>query len=127
MSSFDNPHESIPIDDAHACGIAAIERARDLGFRFLHLRDKHGDLNGLHAERWRFGAVDIFAVVDQLDAVAARYRAEDYERAGDPIWQVTGTVADVIAELLALPPHGSPGAPVLAQRASSGLWIPGRA
>lgn len=126
MSSFDNPHEPITIDDAHACGIAAIERARDLGFRFLHLRDKRGDLNGLYAEHWRFGAVDIFAVVDQRDAVVARYRTEDYECTRDPIWQVTGTVADVIAELLALPPHGSPGAPTRALRTSSSLWTPGR-
>ncbi|MQA11477.1 MAG: hypothetical protein GEU98_23575 [Pseudonocardiaceae bacterium] len=102
------PNGFVPSDAEHVRGIAAIERTRELGFSFLHLRDEHGNVIGLHAERWRHGAVDLYALADQRDAVAARYRAEDYERAGDPLWQVTGTVANVIAELLALPPYGSP-------------------
>jgi hypothetical protein len=37
----------------------------------------------------------------------------------------TGTVAEVITELLALPPHGFSGAPTLARHGSSGLRLLG--
>ncbi|MQA07492.1 MAG: hypothetical protein GEU98_02880 [Pseudonocardiaceae bacterium] len=109
--------------DAIAPHIAAIVRSKDAGFRFLHVRDKHSVI-AIHAERWRFGAVDAYTVRAPSEAMAARFRAEDYGR-GDPLWQVTGTVAEVITELLGLPPHGAPGAPTRARPAPSELWIPG--
>lgn len=102
----------------------AIARARAAGFRFLHLRDGIG-IVAIHAERTApGGAVETITLRARTEAVAARYRPADYERGGDPLWQHTGTVAEVIDELLALPPHEAAGAPNRAQPASSALWLP---
>jgi hypothetical protein len=112
--------------DAEAAALAAIVRSRDAGFHFLHLRAE-GEIAAIHAERWRGGAVDSYLVRAAREAYAARFRAEDYGRSGGgPLWHTIGTAADVITELLALPAHGTPGAPVLALRAPSELWLPGR-
>lgn len=114
------------MDDGYAAGIAAIARATDAGFRFLHVRDANGEVIGIHAERRRSGAVDTFDVTDVDEAHATRYRVDDFGRTGgDPIWQTSGTVPEVINDLLALPPHGTAGAPSLARRARSGMWLPG--
>lgn len=108
-------------DDEH---LRAIARARDAGFTFLHLRDGVG-VTAIHAERHSSrGVVDTITLRARAEAVAARYRADDYQRAGDPLWQRTGTVVAVITELLALPAHGEAGAPMRSQRAASALWLP---
>ncbi|SFP82690.1 hypothetical protein SAMN05421810_103536 [Amycolatopsis arida] len=114
------------MDDESQGHLAAIARTCQRGFRFVHLR-RNGEVAAIHGQRWRAGAVDTYLVLGPDEAVGARYRAEDYGMAGRaPLWQTTGSVADVIAELLALPPHGAPGAPRLAVRPASALWIPGR-
>jgi hypothetical protein len=105
--------------------LAAIAGTRARGFNFVHLR-QGGELIAIHGHRWLAGAVDTYLVRAPDEAIAARYRAEDYgltERG--PLWQRCGAVADVIADLLALPPNGAPGAPTLELRANSDLWIPG--
>ncbi|WP_245976160.1 hypothetical protein [Amycolatopsis palatopharyngis] len=105
--------------------LAAITRTRAGGFHFVHLR-KGGEVIAIHGQRWLAGAVDTYLVRAADEAIAARYRAEDYgltERG--PLWQRCGSVADVIAELLALPPHGAPGAPTLELRDRTELWLPG--
>ncbi|WP_263252108.1 hypothetical protein [Saccharopolyspora rosea] len=60
------------------------------------------------------------------DAVGARFRADDLER-GSPsaVWHRSGSVAEVVAGLLELPPHGTPGgAPGLAHERAPDLWLP---
>lgn len=110
--------------DEEAEHLTAIARARAAGFRFLHLRDGIG-IVAIHAERTApGGAVETITLRARTEAVAARYRADDYEHGNDPLWQHTGTVADVIDELLALPPHGTPAAPSRSQPAPSTLWLP---
>lgn len=107
--------------DDEAAHLWAITRARNAGFRFLHLRDGIG-ITAIHAERHsRTGVVDTITLRARTEAVAARYRAEDYERAGNPLWQRIGTVVEVITDLLELPAHGRPGAPARTRRASSAL------
>lgn len=110
--------------DVETPDIAAIARARDAGFGFLHLRDGIS-ITAIHAERHGRGVVETVTLRARTEAVAARYRIEDYQRGGQPLWQRTGTVAEVITELLELPAHGRPGAPALARGASSALWLPG--
>lgn len=105
--------------------LAAITRTRARGFNFVHLR-QGGEVIAIHGQRWQAGAVDTYLVRAPDEAIAARYRAEDYgltERG--PLWQRCGAVAEVIAELLALPPHGAPGAPTLELRDRTDLWLPG--
>src|SRR5699024_4012375 len=105
--------------------IAAIRRSKAAGFRFLHLPDSSGQtLIAIHAERRHGEVVDTETIRSRTEALAARFRTEDYP-SGDPLWQEHGMAADVITALLALPPHGTPGAPKLARPASSALWLPG--
>ncbi|WP_116042953.1 hypothetical protein [Amycolatopsis palatopharyngis] len=117
-----------PPTSEEAPHIAALRRAVELGFQFKPLAFKPEDGGvpaALYAERWsRDGVVETITMQGMTEAIAARIRVEDYPH-GDPIWQLAGTVAEVIAELLALPAHDSPGAPTLARRASSSLWLPG--
>ncbi|GDY30474.1 hypothetical protein [Gandjariella thermophila] len=115
-----------PLTSEEAPHIAAIERSMDAGFTFLNFRGPNGGaVEAIYAERWTpQGAVETYVLRGMTEAIAARFRAEDYPE-GDPLWETSGTVADVITALLDLPPHGTPGAPVVARRASSALWLPG--
>lgn len=111
--------------DAHSPHLAAIARARDAGFEFLHLHDGIG-ITAIRAERHSpAGVVETVTLCARTEAVAARYRIEDYHRGGHPLWERTGTVAEIITELLNLPAHGRPGAPTRSRSASSSLWRPG--
>ena len=107
--------------------IAALERAVEAGFQFTSLADERGlMITALYAERWcRVGVVETIAIRGMKEAIAARIRVEDYPDR-DPLWQHAGSVAEVVAELLALPAHGTAGAPKLARPSSSSLWFPGR-
>jgi catechol 2,3-dioxygenase-like lactoylglutathione lyase family enzyme len=116
-----------PTTGENARHLAAIALSVDAGFRFLHLPDAHGVV-AIHAERRRYGAVDTFTFRAADEAVAARFRDDDYAAArSQPLWQRSGSVAEVVTELLALPPHGTSGSPALARRAASSLWLPGTA
>lgn len=105
--------------------IAAVQRSVEAGFRFLHLRDSEGHaVVAIHAQRLRGDVVETYTIRDMTEAVAARFRAEDYPN-GDPLWQEHGTVEEVIGALLSLPPPGARDAPRTTRRASSSLWLPG--
>ncbi|MBB5154935.1 hypothetical protein [Saccharopolyspora phatthalungensis] len=105
--------------------IAALQRAVEAGFKFMHLRDGHGELAAIYAERrCGYGVVENITLRGMDEAVAARFRVEDYPH-GDPLWREHGTVEEVITAVLELPPHGSPGAPNSTHRRGSGLWVPG--
>ncbi|GAB3494785.1 hypothetical protein [Amycolatopsis cihanbeyliensis] len=106
--------------------IAALRRAVRAGFVFRQLADADGvAVAALYAERRSpEGVVENLVVCGMTEAIARRLRTEDYP-GGDPLWERTGTVAEVITDLLALPAHGSPGAPSLARRPSGSLWLPG--
>lgn len=100
-----------------------LEALRDCvraGFYFVLLRDVDNQIMAVHAERRDRGVVDTITAASLEQTVVTRIRVEDYPL-GHPLWQSMGSVAEVIGELLELPPHGSPGAPVLALRESL-LW-----
>ncbi|MEU6265634.1 hypothetical protein [Saccharopolyspora shandongensis] len=102
----------------------ALLRAIDAGFQFLHLSEGEGqEIAAIYAERWcSYGVVESFTICGMNEASSARIRTEDYPD-GDPLWQHTGSVEAVITELLALPPHGFPGAPTISRRRFSGLLL----
>jgi hypothetical protein len=111
-----------PPTDEERPHIAAIARAVQAGFRQIQL----AACPVLFYERRREAVVETCSVEGITSAKAARWRIEDYQgRGGGPLWEISGTVADVIGELLALPRHGSRGAPSLARPRSSDLWVPG--
>ncbi len=103
---------------------AAFERIRDLrhaGFGFLVHRDARGEIATLQATRVRAGHIETVLIHDEHDALAARCRDEPHPTV---VWHRTGSTADVIAELLALPAPSERGAPSLVRAAPSGLWLP---
>ncbi|MQA09963.1 MAG: hypothetical protein GEU98_15695 [Pseudonocardiaceae bacterium] len=104
---------------------AALEQARRLGFRFTCLSDDYG-ITALCGERPRVGgAIDMCMITDIHEALAMRFRLDNHGRTdGGPVWKRRGTVAEVIADLLALPPPGAPGAPTRELRPPSDLWLP---
>lgn len=111
--------------DREAPHIAAIRRSMDEGFRFLHLPEPgRQGLAAIYAERQYGGFVENYTIRDTDEAIAARFRAEDYPD-GDPLWQVHGTVEEVITALLELPPPDRPAAPSRTRRRPSALWVPG--
>ncbi|WP_433871043.1 hypothetical protein [Saccharopolyspora sp. CA-218241] len=114
-----------PASPEEAPHISALRRAAEGGFRFRPLPGPPGaEITALYAERHGLGIVETIAVRDIGEAVATRTRACDYPT-GDPLWQRIGAVADVVLELLDLPPHDQPGAPVRCHRPTTSLWLPG--
>lgn len=104
--------------------LEAIRASVAAGFLFRHL-PSHRDILAVHGCRVRDGAVDMFITRGPEEAFGARYRLEDHGRANPPLlWQQRGSVADVVTELLALPRHGSPGAPGVGRRPCDDLWLP---
>jgi hypothetical protein len=103
---------------------AALDRVRDLvraGFTGMLHRDEHGEIIAVQATRVRAGHIETVLICDEHDALAARCR-DDNDAA--VVWQQAGSTADVVAALLELPAPGTRGAPALARRAPSALWIP---
>ncbi|TDD40299.1 hypothetical protein [Saccharopolyspora elongata] len=104
--------------------LAAIEDTCRAGFVFAYWPSRENPLS-LHAFHKAHGAMDTYSATSTEDAVAARFRLEDLETARpQPLWYAAGTVTDVVAELMRLPPHGSKGAPRLALSVPSELWVP---
>lgn len=101
--------------------IEALETSVRHGFRFQHLPNT-GDIAEVLGIRVQHDTIDVFRARSAEDALAARFRVDDLEH-GTPtaLWHHRGTVADVIAELLALPPHGTPR---LATVRAPDLWLP---
>ncbi|GAA4840249.1 hypothetical protein GCM10025787_21350 [Saccharopolyspora rosea] len=94
------------------------------GFRFRHLPST-GDIAEVQGFRVEHGAIDIFRARSADDALGARFRVEDLERGSSAaLWHRCGPVADVVTELLALPPHDTGGAPGLAAVRAPDLWLP---
>ncbi|SDZ15915.1 hypothetical protein SAMN05421504_11038 [Amycolatopsis xylanica] len=88
-----------PISEEERPHIEAMKRAMRAGFRAVPL----ADAPVIHAERWRQESVDTYTISSMTSATAARWRVNDYgDNEKDPLWQTTGTVAEVIVAVLAL-------------------------
>lgn len=105
--------------------LAALEACVLAGFRFRYLPTLD-DLARVQGFRVASGAMDVFVAESADRASAARFRVEDFANGYTPpaLWHRRGGVADVVMELLELAPHGSPGAPELANERVDDLWIP---
>lgn len=105
--------------------LAALEASVLAGFRFRYL-PALDDLAAVQGFRVGSGVLDVFVVESADSASAARFRIEDVENSHAPaaLWHRRGAVADVVTELLELAPHGSPGAPALANERPGDLWVP---
>lgn len=107
--------------------LAALEAAVRAGFRFYHL-PRWGDVLAIQGVRTIGGVVEFFLSYSATDALAARVRIDDLDFHTSPqaLWDTRGTVADVLTDLLALPPHGTTAAPTAATTRLPDLWLPGR-
>lgn len=88
------------------------------GYFFQPVLDHAGEILVLVGSRGYQGFYDHIHVWDEDEAIAAR------ENGRDIVWSYQGTTADTALALLELPPPGTPGAPTLARRKPTGLWLP---
>lgn len=84
--------------------LRALDRTLAGGFTFEFERGADGSATTLHGIRCRPGMVDTYTVYGPDEAVAARYRPDEYGHAdGVALWETAGGVIDVLNEVLALP------------------------
>ncbi|MCX2733299.1 hypothetical protein OOZ19_23905 [Saccharopolyspora sp. NFXS83] len=111
------------VESSYLPHLAAIRASVCAGFRFQHLPSRD-EVLAVYGFRASHGAMDTYVAHDRHDATAARYRLDDLDHGSPrPPWERHGNVADVVAELLELPPHGTRGAPGRTGSTSE-LWLP---
>jgi hypothetical protein len=103
--------------------LAGLIMVRDAGWRFLPLRHNNNgepaELDGFRL--WPGGWLDALPHRSATDAMALR-RAP-----GEPlaiVWELAGSLTDVVTGLLALPAPTAHGAPHLIRTAAPRLWTP---
>ncbi|NKE55414.1 hypothetical protein FXN61_00645 [Lentzea sp. PSKA42] len=99
---------------------------RDAGWIFLPIDDP-GDPNAvLDAARiWPAGWRDCIRVRAETDALGLRIRVPaDQHTAPEIVWERSGTLDEVVHEVLALPAPGSQLAPNLVIGTAPKLWTP---
>ncbi|MFS8103703.1 hypothetical protein LFM09_41935 [Lentzea alba] len=117
-----------PLTDAEAVklfpSLQLLILIREAGWKFLPIDDP-GDPNAvLDAARvWPAGWRDCIRVRDEADALGLRIRVPDGEPAAI-VWELSGTLGEVVHELLALPAPGTRLAPTLIIGAAPKLWTP---
>ncbi|WP_158880434.1 hypothetical protein [Amycolatopsis anabasis] len=93
------------------------------GFRFQHIRDDDGHISAvIGSYGWR-DCYDRIQIHGENDAVAARATTDSLP-GEDVLWSFEGDVLSAIQALLELPRPDEPGAPQLARRGSTALWLP---
>ncbi|WNV83703.1 hypothetical protein [Umezawaea sp. Da 62-37] len=97
------------VDDAAVAEfpeIAMLLIVRDGGWRFLPQEPDRDQLDGFR--QWPEGWRDGLRVRSGTDALGIRTNPD-----GDIVWERSGTLTDVVTELLSLPAPGDPSAPYL--------------
>ncbi|MCP2258569.1 hypothetical protein LX15_002267 [Streptoalloteichus tenebrarius] len=95
------------------------------GFRFQHLRDRQGAVSVIIGSYGWSEYYDCIHIHGERDAAAARAVMNSRPGADEVVWSYDGNALSAIRALLELPKPHEPGAPRLAKRAPSGLWLPG--
>lgn len=119
-----------PLTDAEAVklfpSLQHLILLRDAGWKFLPVEDP-GDPNAeLDAVRiWPAGWRDCIRVRDEADALGLRICVPaDKHTAPTIVWERSGTLAEVVNELLVLPTPGTQLAPTLVIGTAPTLWTP---
>jgi hypothetical protein len=95
---------------------------RESGWSFLHLNvidDVPAQVDGYRA--WQGGWIDAIRVRSDTDAMALR---TDGNESPGIVWERSGTLAEVIEELLTLPAPDARLAPRLVRATGPILWTP---
>ncbi len=85
--------------------------------------DSLGQLDALFLSFAHRGVIDCLLVHGETDAIASRVRDERDPRTS-VLWTYAGDLVAAVNELLDLPAPGERGAPNVARRGPSELWIP---
>lgn len=109
--------------DHAALALAQFQPLLDLraaGWRFTPVI-ANGEVTGLNAVRTWPGSdwADGLMMLSPTDVKALRTDPE-----GGVVWQRTGTLAEVVTELITLPHPDTPGAPRLVKAKVPSLWTP---
>ena len=99
------------------------------GFRFLHPRDATGEPVAVVGVRVHHNVVDVVHLEAEDDVVAMRVPGTELNVLAPTRtwWRSTGSVCDVLDDLLRLPDDRTPGAAAGAGdgAAVTGCWVPG--
>jgi hypothetical protein len=100
--------------------LADLIHLRDAGWKFMPIeKDGHPvEHDGFRV--WPDGWTDAIRIHSETNALGARVAPDEAL-----VWHYTGTVAQVVAELLTLPAPGTVSAPRLVIGAAPQLWTPG--
>lgn len=118
-----DPADVIPTDEAvrRYPRLRDLQTLMDLDWRFIHHEDPDG--KPLHLDGflcWPDGVTtDALSVHSETNAFGVRTIGES-----DIVWQLIGTLPDVIEGLLQLPAPHEPNAPHLVIANGSPLWTP---
>lgn len=109
--------------DHEALALAQFQPLLDLraaGWQFTPVV-ADGEVTGLNAVKtWpNSGWADGLMVLSATDVKALRTDPD-----GGVVWQRTGTLAEIVTDLITLPPPGAPGAPRLVKGSIPTLWTP---
>lgn len=114
--------ETMAVHDTEAQLRELVER----GFRFVHPTDAEGELAAIVGVRVHGSVVDVVKLHDEGDVVATRMPGDETDILSPRhvLWQTTGYVGDVLANLLSLPDELEPGEGTGEE--ASGCWVPVR-
>lgn len=115
-----------PITDAEVLHrypeLAALVALREAGWNFYQLRNPNGTVLAVAASRSQQRYTDALFIYDRTHIVANRVLDPDF--GGGVVWfKDSSDLREVVADLVALPAPGEPGAPTLVIR-SSQFWTP---
>lgn len=97
------------------------------GYLFHAVRDEDGEVTVLVGAYGWPDCYDRLHIWDEREAIAARMVPSGRHGADDVVWTYEDGAVGTIQALLDLPDPDQPGAPRLARRAPSGLWLPNSA
>jgi len=95
------------------------------GFRFHHLKTDDDRVSVVIGSFGWPEFDDRIQINDENDAIATRAATDVEANTNDVVWSYEGGTLATINALLELPKPHEPGAPRLAHRGPSGLWLPG--
>lgn len=98
-----------------------LRRLVDRGFRFVHPTDADGELAEVVGVRVHDDVVDVVKLRGENDVLAMRLPSDEVDvlMPQRVLWQSTGYVSAVLAELLSLPEGEDP-----ASEQARGCWLP---
>lgn len=99
---------------------------REAGWKFLPIENPDADSSVLDGARvWPQGWRDCIRVKDETNTLGLRIHVPaDNHTGSEIVWERTGTLEEIVFELMAMPAPGDRHAPNLAIGSAPQLWTP---